>query len=116
MPGCCRPGFRQIVERIPMNPRCSSDKQFSRSTQTKLLHFFRTEGGDADLRHPNRQVGNGTDFIETARPFLNHPIVPIEWKTMHGHGIELVEDAEVLDTADEMRINRRNAAENARKI
>ena len=49
-----RPGTRQIVQAVPMNPRRAPDQQLGGTLQAPALHLFGAEARSADLRYPYR--------------------------------------------------------------
>src|SRR5438874_11856333 len=55
------------------------------------------------------------DLCETLRPFVQHPVIPIERETMHGNRLKQLQHTEILHPLDKSGIDRRNAAEHARQ-
>src|SRR5215213_2854302 len=49
MAGGGNPSFRQVVEAVPVNARCASDKKISGSVDTPSLDLFGAERGHANL-------------------------------------------------------------------
>ena len=109
------PGARQVVEAVPVDARRLADQKLGRPLQAPDLDLLGAEGRDADLADPDRQVGDGADLVDLRRPFVDLPQVPVEREAVHGDRVDVVEHALVRQVADEAGIDRRHAAEHARK-
>jgi hypothetical protein len=94
-----------------VDPRCPADQQLRRPLEAEHLHLLGAEGRDADLGHPDRQVGHGTDLVELGRPVLELPVIPVEWKAVDRHRLDMVEHALAGHVLDERGIDRRDAAQ-----
>ena len=115
VPGRRLPGARQVIEAVPMDPRRLADEKLGRPFQSPDLDLLGAEGRDADLADPDRQVGDGADLVDLRRPFVDLPQVPVEREAVHGDRVDVVEHPLVRHVADEGGIDRRHAAEHARK-
>jgi hypothetical protein len=51
------------------------------------------------------------DLFETFGPFVNHPVVPIQGKTVHRYDINRIKHAQIAHPSNEKSIDRRNAAQ-----
>jgi hypothetical protein len=99
-----------------MDARGAADQQLGGALQAELLHLFGSEGGNPDLRDPDRQLGARRDLRQLIGPLVDHPVVPVERETVHRHRVHLVENALTLHVLDEQRVDRRDAAEHAGQI
>ena len=57
----------------------------------------------------------GLDLGEPLGPLLELPVVPVEGKAVHGDRVDRVEDSLVAHAAEEERVDRRHAPEDARQ-
>src|SRR4051812_31470054 len=94
-----------------MNPRRSAPEELYGPLQSPVLNFFRAKRRHPDLGHPHRNINHGFDFGDLVRPLLDLPEIPIERKTMHRDGIEMLEHAIRLHAVHESRIDRGHATE-----
>ena len=69
------------------------DQQLGRAPSAELLHLLGAEGGDADLGHPDRQVGDRLDLVQLVRPLVDLPVVPVEREAVHRDHVDVVEHA-----------------------
>src|SRR3982751_6226424 len=87
------PCRRQIVKAVPMNPGGPASEEICRPLQSPGLHFFRSKGRYSDFGNPHWNINHCFDFGDLVRPLLDLPEIPIEWKAMHGNGIDMLEHA-----------------------
>src|SRR5215211_2863319 len=99
-----------------MNALHLSDQQLSGSAQPEFLHFFRAETRDADFGDPDGQISNAFNFADALRPFVNGPMIPIERKAVQCDYIEMFKQTKASHSLDEIGINRRDTAENAKNM
>ena len=55
------------------------------------------------------------DLFELVRPLVDHPVVPVEREAVHRDRVQIIERALGREAADELGVDRRNAAEHARQ-
>src|SRR4051812_33479322 len=83
------PRGRKIEETVPKHALRLAEQQFSRALQSKDLHFLGAEGGHAHFCHPNWKVRDGANLVEFFRPFIDLPVVPIKWETVHADSVKM---------------------------
>jgi hypothetical protein len=98
-----------------VDARRAADQQFSRAIEAPGLDLLGAEARHADLRDPDRTIGHGPDLLNLCRPFVDRPQVPIERKPVHRDRIDVIEHTFAGHVGDKVRIDGRNAAENARQ-
>src|SRR6266540_1079321 len=108
------PGARQVIEAVPVDARRSTDKQFGGAFQAPRLDLFGSEAGNAYFGHPDWQLGNRTNLIKFAGPFMDFPEIPVEWKSMNSHDIHMIEHPESRHVTHERGVDRRDTSEDAR--
>src|SRR5215217_853091 len=113
MPRCCRPGARQIVEAVPVDPGDSPDQKLGGSLQPELLNLLRAKGRDPNFGDPDRKVGDLVNLAELVGPLVNGPVVPVQREPVYRDYIELVEHAEPAQCLNEVGIDRRDSPQNA---
>src|SRR3954447_26500546 len=111
MPGRCRPGARQIVETVPVDPGHPPDEKLGGSLQPELLNLLCTKSGDSNLRDPDREVGHLVNLAELVGPLVNGPVVPVQRKPVDRDHVQLSEHAESIQCLDEIGIDRGDAPE-----
>ena len=109
--GRCLPLGRQIEQAVPENSFGVSEQQFGRALEAKCLDFIGSESGDAYLRYPNWEVGYIADFLEFFWPVIDLPMIPIQGKAMHRHGVQMSKQTVFFQQLNESRINRRYPAQ-----
>src|SRR5690606_17167779 len=105
------PRHGQIVKAIPLDAGGAATKKLCRPVEAPDLHFFRPETRHPDFTYPERQIGNGADFLQLLWPFTDLPQVPVERKAMHRDRVEPLQNTEILHALHEAWINRRYSAQ-----
>jgi hypothetical protein len=95
-----------------VNARRSSGEQLRRLFHAPSLNFFRAEARDAYFGHPHRKIRHRVDRRKPLRPLINLPKIPIERETVNGNHIHILENAFRCEGANEMFVDRRDAAKN----
>ena len=98
-----------------MHTRRAIEDEIHRLSQSEELHFFRAERRHADFTDPDRELRDLADLLQFVGPFVNLPVIPVEWKSVHGHDVDLLEHTLSLHAANESRVDRRDPAEDARE-
>ena len=93
-----RPISNSAVRRSPNSCTSSAPKL---ETPTSVTHTGR-RGGRLNLS-------------DSLRPFRERPVIPIQGKSMDGHGVHMIEHAALFQSANELGIDRRHPSENARE-
>lgn len=83
------PFHGQIQQAVPKHPVRVANQQLTGPLNAESLHFIRTEGGYSHFRHPNGQIRYRSDFVQFLRPIVDLPMVPIQWKAMYSHCIQI---------------------------
>ena len=89
-----------------MDAGCLADQQLRGAIQAPDLHLLGPEGGDADLAHPDRLVGDGADLVDPRWPFMDLPEVPVEREAVHRHGVHMVQHAVIAHPVHKAGIDR----------
>src|SRR4051794_38693015 len=105
MPRRGRPGFRQIVKAVPVKTSGLACEQLHRALKSPFLDLFSPERGDTDFRYPHGKITDRLNFAQFLRPFVDHPMVPVEWKSMNRDNIHRIEHALTLHICDEVGID-----------
>src|SRR4051812_22584151 len=81
------PRSGKIQQAVPVNARREPDQQFGCAAQPELLHLLRAEARYTYLRHPYGQMRERLNLLQLVRPFVDHPVIPVEWKPVHRDGV-----------------------------
>src|SRR2546423_8546887 len=110
-----RPSAGQIVKTIPMNTRGLADQEFRCAMQAEFLDFLGAERRYTCFGDPDGKMRYTADLAELFGPVVDHPMVPVERKTMHGENVQVLEYALRFHIEHEVGIDRRDCAADARQ-
>src|SRR3981081_3953592 len=99
-----------------MDTRSLAEEQVCRATKAEFLHFFGSKRGDSGFGNPNRHRCQRLDLRKLLWPFVDHPVVPVQWKPVDGEDIHVVEDTLRFHVQDKVWINGRNAAQDFEEV
>src|SRR5438067_9651930 len=95
----------QIIQAVPVDTFGTPAQQLGSAVQAKDLHLLGPERGGPGFGDPHRERRDGLNFLELVRPFVNAPVIPIQWEAMHGDDIEVLEHALVAHIGNKHWVN-----------